>query len=171
VSDLAVPSWRTRPEKQGPSWRMLAIAGGLLGAAALVGAVGWGVSRSGPRTVPVIEPDVRPIKVRPENPGGLIVPNQDQMILEPPAVRRESERRGNGALLDSGPETPQLDVLRRQAAPGVPLPAPVATAPASATAPSSPPATASKRTEIPCFSGRGRQEGTARSLTASPRRA
>ena len=99
MSDLAVPSWRPRQEKQGPSWRMLAVAGGLLGSVALAGAVAWGVSRMGPRPVPVIEPDIRPLKVRPKNPGGMIVPNQDQLVLEPPAVRREAERRGERARL------------------------------------------------------------------------
>jgi cell division septation protein DedD len=107
---------------------MLAVAGGLLGSVALAGAVAWGVSRMGPRPVPVIEPDIRPLKVRPENPGGMIVPNQDQLVLEPPAVRREAERRGERARLDSGPEAPQLGLLRQQAAP--PAPSQVAPAPA-----------------------------------------
>nr|WP_264185544.1 SPOR domain-containing protein [Roseicella aerolata] len=117
---MAVPSWRLRPEKQAPSWRMLAVAGGLLGAVAVAGAVTWGLSRMGPRTVPVIEPDARPLKVRPENPGGLIVPNQDQLVLEPPQVRRDAERRSGSALLDSGPEAPALDQLRQHAAPPAP---------------------------------------------------
>jgi hypothetical protein len=96
---------------------MLAVAGGLLGAVAVAGAVTWGLSRMGPGVVPVIEPDTRPLKVRPENPGGLIVPNQDQLVLEPPQVRRDAERRSGNALLDSGPEAPALDQLRQQAAP------------------------------------------------------
>ena len=132
MSDLAVPSWRPRQEKQGISVRMLAVAGGLLGVVALAGAVAWGVSRMGPQPVPVIEADVRPLKVRPENPGGMVVPNQDQLVLEPIAVRREAERRGGNAKLDAGPEAPQLDLLQRQAAPPPPtlaaprLPAPQA---------------------------------------------
>jgi hypothetical protein len=134
VSDLAVPSWRTRPEKQGPSWRMLAVAGGLLGTVALAGAVVWGLSRMGPRPVPVIEPDARPLKVRPENPGGLIVPNQDQLVLEPSSVRREAERRGSNARLDAGPEAPALDLLRQQAAP-TPPPVPALQPPVAALPP------------------------------------
>jgi cell division septation protein DedD len=148
VSDLAVPSWRPRQEKQGISVRMLAVAGGLLGVVALAGAVAWGVSRMGPQPVPVIEADVRPLKVRPENPGGMIVPNQDQLVLEPIAVRRDAERRGGSAKLDAGPEAPQLDLLQRQAAPppptlAAPVPAPQApTALATAAAPLAPPVAA-----------------------------
>ncbi|WP_431269757.1 SPOR domain-containing protein [Dankookia sp. P2] len=107
MSDLAVPSRRPRPEKQGISVRMLAVAGGLLGAVALAGAVAWGVSRMGPQPVPVIEADGRPLKVRPENPGGMIVPNQDQIILELLPVRREAERRSGNSKLDQGPEVPR----------------------------------------------------------------
>lgn len=140
MSDLAVPSWRPRQEKQGISVRMLAVAGGLLGTVAMAGAVAWGLSRMGPQVVPVIEADVRPLKVRPENPGGMVVPNQDQLVLEPIAVRREAERRGGGAKLDAGPEMPALDLLRQQAAPPAPPPAaqvaPQASAPPSPETPS-----------------------------------
>lgn len=133
MSDITVPSWRPRPDSGRISWRMLAIAGGVLGCAALAGAVAWGVSRMGPRPVPVIEADARPLKVRPEAAGGMTVPNQDQLVLEPPAVRRAAERsQGAAARLDTGPEAPALDELRQQAAPPVALlrPAAPGTAPA-----------------------------------------
>jgi hypothetical protein len=102
---------------------MLAIAGGLCGVAALGGAVAWGISRMGPQPVPVIEADSRPLKIRPENPGGLVVPNQDQLVLLSPSVRRAAERsQGVNARLDAGPELPALDQLRREAAPpGAPI--------------------------------------------------
>ncbi len=118
MSDITVPSWRPRPERSGPPWRMLAMAGGLCAVAALGGAVAWGISRMGPQPVPVIEADSRPLKIRPENPGGLVVPNQDQLVLLSPAVRRAAERsQGANARLDEGPELPALDLLRREAAP------------------------------------------------------
>lgn len=145
MSDITVPSWRPRPERSGPPWRMLAIAGGLCGVAALSGAVAWGISRMGPHPVPVIEADSRPLKIRPENPGGLVVPNQDQLVLLSPSVRRAAERsQGANARLDSGPELPALDQLRQEAAPpGAPIsllppvagPVPVAPAPVPAPQP------------------------------------
>lgn len=132
MSDITVPSWRARPDNPGPNWRMLAVAGGLLGVVALAGAVAWGFSRMGPRTIPVIEADSRPVKIRPAVPGGMVVPNQDQLVLEPAAVRRAAERNaGNTARLDMGPEAPALEELRQQAAPpGAPIPVPIPEAPA-----------------------------------------
>lgn len=143
MSDITVPSYRVPRERSGPPWRMLAVAGGLLGAAALIGAVAWSLSQGGlgggPRTIPVIEADSRPIKVRPEDPGGLVVANTDQLVLEPPSVRKAAERaQGTQVRLAPAPEAPALDLLRRQAAPpapppsdpGSPAPAPPAATPA-----------------------------------------
>jgi sporulation related protein len=147
VSDVTIPSYRV-PRDRGlwSSWRMLAVAGGLLGAGAAAGAVVWGLDGTGagglgaPRPVPVVEPDARPIKVRPEKPGGLVVPNTDQLVLEPPAVRKAAERqRGAQARLAPSPEAPQLDLLRRETAPPQP---PETAAPAPATAAVPPPVAA-----------------------------
>ena len=91
MSDVPVPSYRVRPADDGPSWRMLALAGGFLGVVAVGGAAFWGAARiGGPRTVPVIEPDPRPIKVRPEDPGGLRVANQDEFIFDRDARDRQA---------------------------------------------------------------------------------
>lgn len=118
MSDIVVPSWRPAQEKQAISGRMLAVAGGLLGLVALGTAAAWGISRMGPRPVPVVEADPRPLKIRPESPGGTIVPNQDQLVLEGAAQRRAAERnRTTVAQLDSGPEAPALNLLRQYAAP------------------------------------------------------
>jgi hypothetical protein len=108
--------------------RLLLIAGGLLAAAAVAGAAVWGLGRMGATggrdAVPVVEADARPVKVRPENPGGMVVPNTDQLVLEPAQIRRAAEQRqGSAARLAPQPEAPQLDLLRREAAP---KPAPVA---------------------------------------------
>jgi sporulation related protein len=131
VSDIVVPSWRPSQEKAVISGRMLAVAGGLLGLVALGAAATWGISRMGPRPVPVIEADPRPLKIRPDSPGGMVVPNQDQLVLEGASQRRAAERsRTTVAQLDSGPETPALDLLRQHVAP------------LAVAAPSSPPPTA-----------------------------
>ncbi len=137
MSDVLIPSYRVRPEK-GPavSRAMMMVAGGLLGSVLLVGAVAWGISRMGPRPVPVIEADTRPVRVRPENPGGLQVANQDELIFERNPGRRD--RGAPEARLAPAPEAPNLDRLREQVAPP---PAPVAVVPANP-APSARPAPA-----------------------------
>jgi hypothetical protein len=95
----------------------------------------------GPRPVPVIEADPRPLKVRPEAPGGMVVPNQDQLVLEGATQRRAAERgRTTVAQLDGGPEGPAFDLLRQQVAPRQAAPAPqppvaAAAAPAGTPAP------------------------------------
>lgn len=91
----------------------------------------WGVSRmGGVRGVPLIEADPRPFKVRPDDPGGLRVPNQDELIFE---RNRGPSQPGGGAQLAPEPELPRLDALRAQVA--QPAPRPAAPAPAAAPAP------------------------------------
>lgn len=120
----------------------MAIGGGLVAVLALGGAIAWGLSRGGgSRSVPVIEPDPRPIKIRPDDPGGLRVPNQDELIFE----------RNRGAPLPSAtaqlapePEAPALDALRAQVAQAAPEPEPAPAISRPATPPPAPaqPATA-----------------------------
>ncbi len=102
----------------------------LLAGAALM----WGMSRvGGPRSVPLIEADSRPIKVRPDDPGGLRVPNQDELIFE---RNRSGEIRPIGGALAPEPEAPRIDALRAQVAQPTPAPAPApAAAPPQAAAP------------------------------------
>ncbi len=133
MSESAIPSWRPSQEKPAVSGRMLAVAGGVLALVALGTAATWGISRMGPRPVPVIEADPRPLKIRPDSPGGMVVPNQDQLVLEGATQRRAAERsRTTVAQLDSGPEAPALDLLRQHVG------APPAAAAALAAAPSNP---------------------------------
>ena len=65
----------------------------------------WGLERGYREEVPILRADVGAIKIRPEDPGGLVVPNQDKLVLnqapsgaETPTIER----------LLSAPETPQL---------------------------------------------------------------
>lgn len=119
---------------------MLAIGGGIAAAVVVGGGVMWGIMRaSGPHTVPVIEADPRPFKVRPDDPGGLRVPNQDELIFE---RNRGSNAQPPAAHLAPEPEAPRIDALRAQVAqPSRPAPseditlAPRGGAPAAAPAP------------------------------------
>ncbi|MFC0384124.1 SPOR domain-containing protein [Muricoccus vinaceus] len=131
MSDLTVPSYRVRPQRVGFQipWRVVAIAGAVLGAGAVGGAVVWGVSRAVNSTVPTIEADTRPIRVKPSDPGGMRVANQDERIFE-------SQRRGQGGgavqpRLSPEPERPDVAALRQAAARQPPAP-PVSSAPAAA---------------------------------------
>ena len=64
----------------------------------------WGLERGYREEVPVIRADAGPVKVKPENPGGLVVPNQDKLVLNQGAGVPEAP--GVERLL-SAPETPQ----------------------------------------------------------------
>lgn len=131
MTDIPVPSYRMRPSQGGgPPWRMLAVGGGLAAMLVAGGAIAWGLSRGGAsRAVPLIEADARPFKVRPDDPGGLRVPNQDELIFE---RSRGSTAQPPAARLAPEPEAPRLDALRAQVA----QPPQPAVAPALAPAPS-----------------------------------
>ncbi|MBR0671193.1 hypothetical protein GXW76_08415, partial [Roseomonas soli] len=127
MNDIPVPSYRVRPSNGGgPPWRLFAIGAGLAAALMVGGAVVWGVMRlGGVRSVPLIEADPRPFKVRPDDPGGLRVPNQDELIFE----RNRGANQTGGGRLAPEPEAPRLDALRAQVAQPAPrpgAPAPVA---------------------------------------------
>jgi hypothetical protein len=143
VSDAIVPSYRVRPPEDGLSWRLLAIASGVAAVLALGAAAWWGAPRlglGGVNGVPVIEPDPRPVKVRPPDPGGVRVAYQDEFIFDRNA--RERALPPADAQLTPGPERPALERLRAQIQPPptvmAPLP-PAAPEPAAPAAPAAPP--------------------------------
>jgi len=112
------------------------IGAGLAGSVLLAGGIIWGMSMMGPRGVPLIETDGRPFKVRPDTPGGAVVPNQQELIFERGAGRND---RPGSAQLGPGPEAPRLDMLRAQSQPA-PLLAPTPAPPRpAAEAPAPPP--------------------------------
>ena len=118
----------------------------LIGAAATVGVFAAVIGLRelvtggrGPREVPMVSADDRPTRVRPDNPGGMTVPNQDKLIFERAAGRSTTPQQ---AALAPPPEAPQA--LPRPAPP----PAPVA-APAPAAAPPPPAQQAAARLPAP----------------------
>ncbi|WP_372619283.1 SPOR domain-containing protein [Falsiroseomonas sp.] len=149
TTDAMVPSYRVQREASALPWRMLAVAGVLL---ALVagGAGGWWAFQrfGGPQTIPVVEADPRPYKVRPDDPGGLRVPNQAELILERPAARSQGPAQaGRASALAPEAETPDLNMLRAAvapppvsvaAAPPQPAPEPAAAPEVAAAAPPAP---------------------------------
>lgn len=139
MSDDGLPSYRVRAPRRGPSLGLTLGAVGALAVALVVGASVWSLTGASGE-VPVIAADERPVKVRPGDPGGLRVPNQDETIFE---------RRPRGAAVPAPPglarlapedEGPSLDRLRAAVAPPVPAaPAAAAPPPALTTATDDPP--------------------------------
>ncbi|HEY8611006.1 MAG TPA: hypothetical protein VIL69_06915, partial [Roseomonas sp.] len=132
MNDFSVPSYRVRPQRAGfqVPWRMLAISGVVLGAAAIGGGVVWGISRAVNRSVPTIEADARPIRVKPEDPGGMRVANQDERIFES-ARRNPGGVAAGQARLTPEAERPDVAALRQAAARAQQAPAPVPAPPAA----------------------------------------
>ena len=91
---------------------MMIIAGSVLAAGAVIAALVWGFSRGSSRNAPLIEADARPIKIRPDNPGGLRVPNQDELIFD----RNRGARSAAPGGLAPEAENPRVDQLRSQLA-------------------------------------------------------
>jgi len=83
------------PNGSGGKARSLLVAGALIGVA-IAGAAGWYVlagdtASDGKVSAPLIPADDTPYKVRPADPGGMQVPNQDKLVydrLEPTGVER-----------------------------------------------------------------------------------
>ena len=102
--------------------RIVIIAVGLTGSVLLAATIIWGMSRMGPRTVPVIEADARPFRVRPEG-----------LPVTPPVPASQQAR------VMPAPEAPRTDALRQQMQPPapavVPGPAPATVAPAAVAPP------------------------------------
>lgn len=102
--------------------RGLVLALAVLGVAVLagIGAFGWsmlsgdgGVGDDGPR---IIRADKDPVKVLPENPGGVTVPNQDKAVYDRVAGGTGTST-GQPALVNSAEEP--VDVVQRTLDPGI----------------------------------------------------
>ncbi len=113
-------------------------------AALAVAVLAWGVRYGGdyfgppaapPGPVPVIGPDAGPVKVVPDNPGGVAVPDQDKVILNGNNAQPKVEQ------LLPPPETPLASPAPppSAAAPPVSPPAPAPPQPAAQTQPAPPP--------------------------------
>ncbi len=100
--DHAMPSWRARRDGPGSDLgRMGKVAGGLA-LALLAVAGGWSMLGRRPHEIPVIEAPAGPLRVRPENPGGMQL-----------ASGVDTTPEGTGTLAPP-PEVPQPGALRAQ---------------------------------------------------------
>jgi hypothetical protein len=144
--DIPQPLYRV-PRQDSGTRRMVMIAGALLGAVAFAGIGLWAFKGRGPTTIPVVEADPRPVRVKPENPGGMQVAGADDQILSGRPERVEGlapPPEAPVALPARPPEPPPAQPVQRAAltpatepvAPTPPAPPPAAQpAPAAATPP------------------------------------
>ncbi|HEY1719649.1 MAG TPA: SPOR domain-containing protein [Magnetospirillaceae bacterium] len=109
-------------ERRGGHTRLiLTIALGLLALAAVGVAARHLLVGDGPRTtadanVPVIQPDDKPIKTKPEDRGGMAVPNQDKQVYQDLGKGDASNDAGaTQEKLLPPPEKPQAPVMKPQA--------------------------------------------------------
>jgi cell division septation protein DedD len=135
--DLSIPSptYRVPRRRQGmdPGTRRLALIAGGLGTALIVVVGGWELVGNRSTTVPVVQADNRPIRVKPDNPGGMQVAGANEDILSGGAESATGK-------LAPPPEAPAPQALRAPppATTAAPTPAPVpvpASPPSIATAP------------------------------------
>ncbi len=163
--DIPPPSYR-RPARRGldPASRRLVLIAGGIGAALLVvflvGSLG-GRQRQG---VPVIEANSGPIRVKPQDPGGMKIADEEESIVSG-AAESGGATQSAPARLAPPPEVPAPQALRAETAP---QPAtPPATTAAPAQAPSAPMASASTASappssaHAPAAAGAGGAAGTA----------
>jgi hypothetical protein len=139
VSDdlsIPTPTYRIPRHRKGmdPGTKRLALIAGGLGATLLVVLGGWELVGHRSTAVPVVQADSRPIKVKPDNPGGMQVAGANEDILSGGTAS------GPGKLAPA-PEAPNPQALRAPPPPppAVPAPAAPAAAPAPVAAAPAPP--------------------------------
>src|ERR1700722_6212801 len=127
--DLSIPRPTYRiprhSHRMDPATRRLALIAGGLGGALLAIISSWSVMGRQSTTVPVIQADSRPIRVKPENPGGM-------------QIAGSSEEMSGGGDTNGGKLAPPTEAPAPQALLAPPPPSPSAVTAAPATAPVAP---------------------------------
>lgn len=146
---LPIESWRPQRHPGGldPDIKRMALVAAGVAALLAVGVGGYRLAGRSPHAVPVIEADSRPLRVRPDNPGGLQLAGAEEQFMDGAGSAAEA--------MAPPPEAPAPQALRaqikaRQAAPeaappaeaplpppsrAVPLPVPPPPAPVAALPP------------------------------------
>ena len=109
--DLSIPSpgYRGRRRPTGglePGTKLALIVAGVLGGTLVIGFLASGLMHRGSGSVPVVQADSRPIRVKPDNPGGLQVDSANNEIFSGGSDT-------DGSKLAPAPETPDPKAMRR----------------------------------------------------------
>ena len=123
----AVPirsSYRARRPGMARGTKVLLFAAAGLSGLLLAGAAGWALSGRHAAVVPVIEADSRPVRVRPENAGGLQVAGADDQGGGGPGSKIQG--------MAPATEVPAAQALRAQMPPPAVTPPPAASPPVAA---------------------------------------
>lgn len=124
--NASAESWRTprRPSLVDGQVKRMGLIAAAVAALAALGFGGYALVGRGPRVVPVIEADSRPLRVKPANPGGMQVAGAEEQIMG-------GTGSGQADALAPAPEAPAPQMLRAQIrAAQQPDPAPAPPAPA-----------------------------------------
>ena len=129
-------SYRAQQPGLDSGTRRLLLAAVALGGMLLVGTGGWALLGHRNTVVPVIEADTRPVRVKPDNAGGMQVAGSEEQAM--------GDQAGAAQVMAPAAEAPALQALRAQlqppaptvaaAAPPAPAPAPTSVPPAPASA-------------------------------------
>lgn len=132
---IPAPTYRVPRRTRGldPGTKRLAVIAGVLGGV-LVAVVGiWSMIGHRSGVVPVVQADTSPIRVKPDNPGGMQVAGANEDILS-------GDTGIDGGKLAPPPEAPAPQALRASRPPPAAAPAPVPTAQVAVPKPANPPA-------------------------------
>ena len=113
-------SWRPQRHERSLHPQVIRLVLAAVGMAALsgLGYAGYSLVGRSVRPVPVVEADSRPIRVRPDNPGGMQVAGVEEQIMG-------GSDAGKPAMMAPAPEVPQPQALRAQIEAARQPPAPV----------------------------------------------
>ena len=146
-SGPARSSYQARRPSMDRGTKHLLFAAAGLGGLLVAGMAGWALTGSHGAAIPVIEADSRPIRVKPENAGGLQVAGVEDQVMGGQGARTHA--------MAPAAENPAPQALRAQNSmqPHAPAPPPAAAGPVEEAAPSSLapnlPATVAQRSAAP----------------------
>jgi len=127
--DLTGRSWRVRPRgAMDSTMRRLGLLAACVAGAAVLGVGGWALTGRRAHPVPVIEADSRPLRVKPDNPGGMQIASSEEQIMGGVGA-------GKADAMAPPAETPAPQRLRAQTKAvrePEPAPEPIEQAPAAA---------------------------------------